>query len=438
MRKKIFVVSVVLAIVFGSTLLVYSENERKKRNELYKQLELFSDALSIVNEEYVDAPKSQDLIYGALKGMLASLDPYSEFLDPDGRKELEVDTEGKFGGLGIEITLRDDLLTVISPIEDTPAWQAGIKSGDRIVKIDGEITKNVSVSDAVKKLRGKPGTEVALTILREGSPKLFEVKLVRDIIRIKDIKNARLLEDNIGYVRLVEFRKDTPSELDSALLSLKKAGMDSVILDLRNNPGGLLDVAVKVVDRFIPDDKVVVSTKGRIPAQNMEMKSAPCANKYLAIPLVVLVNEGSASASEIVAGALQDYKRAVIVGNKTFGKGSVQSVLPLADGSALKLTTSKYFTPSGKTIHNTGIIPDIVVEAGRLDFVAKEPDLESILKAAPIKAQGAAKESPPKEEAMFDYKKDNQIVSAIGIIKGIKVYKSLEFFLPKPQAELKK
>lgn len=424
MRKRIAVISIVVVASLGFSFLVFSENERKKRSEVYKQLELFSDALSLVSEEYVDTPQSQDLIYGALKGMLSSLDPYSEFLDPDSRKELETVTEGKFGGLGIEIAVRDELLTVISPIEDTPAWKAGLKPGDRIVKIEGELTKNITVSGAVKKLRGPPGTEVSLTILREGTPKLLEVKLVRDVIKIKAIKNTRILEDNIGYVRLVEFRKDTPTELDSALKQLKASGMDSVILDLRNNPGGLLDVAVKVVDRFIPEGKVVVSTKGRIAASNMEFKSANGA-KYLDVPLVVLVNEGSASASEIVAGALQDYKRAVIVGKKTFGKGSVQSVLPLSDGSALKLTTSKYFTPLGRTIHNQGVIPDIVVDAGRLDFVANEPGIETIFEKNKEEIPEAVKEFPP-QEAVFDYKKDNQIVSAIDIIRGIKVYKGMQ------------
>lgn len=423
MRKRIAVIFVIVIVSFGFSFLVFSENERKQRNEMYKHLELFSDALNLVSEEYVDTPKSQDLMYGALKGMLASLDPYSEFLDPESRKELETDTEGKFGGIGIEIAIRDDLLTVISPIEDSPAWKAGLKPGDRIIKIENELTKNFTVTDAVKKLRGNPGTEVTITILREGAPGLFEVKLLRDIIKIKAIKNVRILEDNIGYVRLVEFRKDTPSELDAALSQLEKSTMDSVILDLRNNPGGLLDVAVKVVDRFIPENKVVVSTKGRIQSQNMEFKSSN-GPEYLDIPMVVLVNEGSASASEIVAGALQDYKRAVIVGNKTFGKGSVQSVLPLSDGSALKLTTSKYFTPNGRTIHNQGVTPDVMVSAGRLDFVANEQGIESILETMKGKTPEALKEVPPKE-AVFDYKKDNQIVSAIDIIKGIKVYKNM-------------
>ncbi|OGX24520.1 MAG: hypothetical protein A3J51_03265 [Omnitrophica WOR_2 bacterium RIFCSPHIGHO2_02_FULL_45_21] len=434
MRKKILIVSVIAVLVFGFNYFVYSQNERKKRNELYKQLELFSDGLSLVEAEFVDAPKSRDLIYGALKGMLSSLDPYSEFLDPESRKELEVGTEGEFGGLGIEITIKDELLTVITPIEDTPAWKAGLKSGDRIVKINAELTRNITASEAVKKLRGKPGTEVALTILREdksgGQGRFFEVKITRDIIKVKDIKNTSILEDNIGYIRLVEFRKNTPADLDTALAQLKKSGMDGLILDLRNNPGGLLDVAVKTVDRFIPTGKVVVSTKGRLASQDMEYKSANGA-KYLDIPMVLIVNEGSASGSEIVAGALQDYKRAVLIGTKTFGKGAVQSVLPLSDGSALKLTTSKWFTPGGRLIHTQGIIPDIVVEAGRspsgdkLDSSAGPAEVEKVFENLKEKAQGVEKEQPVSFEE-FDYKKDNQIVRAIDIIKGIKVYKAIQ------------
>ena len=433
MRKKIIIVSFIAVLVFGFTYFVYSQNERKKRNELYRQLELFSDGLSLVEAEFVDEPKSRDLIYGALKGMLSSLDSYSEFLDPESRKELEVGTEGEFGGLGIEITIKDELLTVMTPIEDTPAWKAGLKSGDRIVKINAEVTRNITASEAVKKLRGKPGTEVALTILREDKSgaqgRFFEVKITRDIIKVKDIKNTSILEDNIGYIRLVEFRKNTPADLDTALAQLKKSGMNGLILDLRNNPGGLLDVAVKTVDRFIPTGKVVVSTKGRLAAQNMEYKSANGA-KYLDIPMVLIVNEGSASGSEIVAGALQDYKRAVLIGTKTFGKGAVQSVLPLSDGSALKLTTSKWFTPGGRLIHTQGIVPDIVVEADKSpsgdgpDFSAGPADVERVFETLKEKAQGAEKEQPKNKE--FDYKKDNQVVRAIDIIKGIKVYKTLQ------------
>ena len=424
MFKKISSILIAAVLILGFSFSAFSDDlERKERNELYKQLELFSDTLSLINQDYVDEPKTRDLIYGAMRGMLASLDPYSEFLDPERYKELKTDTEGKFGGLGIEITIKDGLLTVITPIEDTPAWKAGLKPEDKIVKIDGEITRNISSDGAVKKLRGKPGSEVVLTVLREGVLKLLEVKIIRDVIKIKDIKYARMLEDQIGYIRLTEFRENTPKDIDLSLSKLKEEGMNSLVLDLRNNPGGLLDIAVKVVDRFIPLDKIIVSIRGRIPSQNMEFKSSNCL-KYLDIPLVVMVNQGSASGSEIVAGALQDYKRAVIVGNKSFGKGSVQSVLPLSDGSALKLTTSKYFTPLGRVIHNQGVIPDITVEAGRIDFTAVEPGTEDVFDKIKEKEPKTEKE-PPLKETLFDYKKDNQLTRAIDIIRGIRIYQEL-------------
>lgn len=427
MRKKIIIIGIIILLVstFAFYSLVFSENERKKKNELYKKLEQFSDALYLVQSEYVDEPKYETLVNGALKGMLSSLDPYSEFLDSERYSELKIDTEGKFGGLGIEITIKDELLTVITPIEDTPAWKAGIRPGDRIVKINGELTKNLTVTDAVKKLRGRPGTTVNLTILREGQIRLLELKLTRDMIKIKDIRDAKILEDGIGYIRLVEFRENTPRDLEATLAQLKKSGMNGLIFDLRNNPGGLLDVAVKVVEKFIQKDKLIVSTKGRQPSQTMEFKSR-YNSAYQDMPLVVLVNEGSASGSEIVAGALQDYKRAVIVGNKTFGKGSVQSVVPLGDGSAIKLTTSKYFTPKGREIHNVGIVPDIVVDSGKIEVIAEEDSLEDIF-------SGIKKQEPPQQDKKvnsktlptFDYKKDNQIVHALDVLKGIKVFREM-------------
>ncbi len=430
MRGKIIVTSVVvIALVFISGLTLFgapaSETDRKKKDDLYKKLEMFSDALVLINDEYVDEPKSEDLIRGALKGMLSSLDPYSEFMDAERYNELKVDTEGKFGGLGIEISIKDDILTVITPIEDSPAWKAGMKSGDRIVKINNELTKNITIGEAVKKLRGKPGSEVSLTVLREGESKLLEFKLVRDIIKIKDIKDAMILENHIAYMRLVEFRENTPRDMDTILQKLKNDGMDSLILDLRNNPGGLLDVAVKVVEKFIPEGKIIVYTKGRSANQNMEFKSH-YSNPYLDIPMIVLINEGSASGSEIVAGALQDYKRAVLLGKKSFGKGSVQSVLPLADGSALKLTTSKYYTPSGRVISNQGIPPDITVENGKLEFVAEESGMEALF--ANIENKTPLKEKTTEKTAKditFDYHKDNQVIHAIDVLKGIKAYKAM-------------
>ena len=362
-NKKFVFLLIVCAVISGVIFFAVSEAKEKKKDDLYKQVELFSDALAIIQAEYVDEPNSKDLIYGALKGMVSSLDPHSQFMDPDTFNELKVDTEGKFGGLGLEITIKDGLPTVITPIEDTPAWRAGIKSGDRIVKINDEITRDMGLTDAVKRMRGKPGEAVTLIILRESEKKLLEFKLVRGIIKIKGVKETKILEDGIGYIRLVEFRDNSLQEMNAAIEKLSKSGMNALIIDLRNNPGGALDSAVKITERFIEKGKMIVYTRGRIPSQNLEFY-ANSAHPKLTLPLAILINEGSASGSEIVAGALQDYKRAIIIGTKSFGKGSVQSVIPLGDGSALRLTTSKYFTPSGRVIHGKGVTPDIIVEEG--------------------------------------------------------------------------
>jgi carboxyl-terminal processing protease len=420
MRKKIIFVLISGLVVLAFISLAISGIDKKKKDDLYQQVELFSDSLAIIQREYVDEAKPKDLIYGALKGMLSSLDPHSQFMDADTYNELKVDTEGKFGGIGIEITIKDGLLTVVTPIEDTPAWKAGLKTNDRIVKINGELTRDMTLLDAVKKLRGKPQEPVDITILRESEKKVLEFKIVRDIIKIKDIKEARILQDGIGYIRLVEFRENTPPDIAAALESLSKEGMNALILDLRNNPGGLLDTAVKVAEKFIEKGKKIVYTKGRKPAQNLEFISHD-SHPILNIPMVVLINGGSASGSEIVAGALQDYKRAIILGTKSFGKGSVQTVVPLRDGSALRLTTSRYFTPLGKELHGKGVIPDIVVEEARIEPVlAEEPKPQ---KAEDIFEEIEKKEKVVKEEKQFDYRADNQLSRAVDVLKAIKFYK---------------
>jgi len=416
-RKSVFVLCVLIALgVFSFVSRAFSDIEKKKKEELYRQVELFSDSLAIIQADYVDEVDSKNLIYGALKGMLASLDPHSQFLDPETYNELKVDTEGKFGGLGIEITLKDGLLTVVTPLEDTPAWKAGIKANDRIVKINEELTRDLTLTDAVKKLRGKPGTTVDISVLRESENKIIDFKLVRDMIKIKDIKETRILEDGIGYIRVVEFSENTSKDLEKALKNLKNSGMKELILDLRNNPGGLLDVAVKVAGKFIEKGKRIVYTKGRQAAQNMEFMSEED-NPILDMPMAVLINEGSASGSEIVAGCLQDYKRAIIIGTKSFGKGSVQSVIPLTDGSALRLTTSKYFTPLDKVIHDKGVQPDIVVEEGRIEIIRDEEkpkEDKDVFKK--IEEEKKAKEQ--------DYRSDNQLMRAVDILKALKFYKN--------------
>jgi carboxyl-terminal processing protease len=416
MRKKIFIFAAVMlaVVVFAVHSRLVLATERKKKDALYRQVELFSDALAIIQTDYVNEVEPKDLIYGALRGMLSSLDPHSQFMDPDTYNELKVDTEGKFGGIGIEITLKDGLLTVVSPIEDTPAWKAGLKPGDRIVRINGEITRDINLTDAVKKLRGKPGEAVNISIIRESEKKLLDFKVVREIIKIRDIKDARILTDDVAYIRLTEFRENTPQDMHVALEKLKKEGAGAFILDLRNNPGGLLDIAVKVAEKFLEKGKIIVTTKSRQAKQDLGFISQE--NRPITdLPLAVLINEGSASGSEIVAGALQDYKRAVIVGKKSFGKGSVQTVFPLSDGSALRLTTSRYLTPSGKEIHGKGVVPDIEVDEATLTpepSQAKEEDIFDQLE----------EKQPPKEESLKDYKSDAQLMRALDVLKAVKIY----------------
>ncbi len=421
MRKKVFIASLFLILVFIGTKYGFSESKKKNNDALYKQVELFADTLAIIQKEYADETKPKDLIYGSLKGMLASLDPHSQFMDPDTYNELKVDTEGKFGGLGIEITIKDGLLTIITPIEDTPAWIAGIKAGDRIVKINDLLTREITLTDAVKKMRGEPGEAVNLTVLRGPENKLLNFKIIRSIIKIKDIKQARILEDKIGYIRLTEFRENSLQEFNNALAGLSKQGLTALIIDLRNNPGGLLDVAVKIAGRFIQPNKMIAYTKGRHKEEDLEFFSE-AKNTILDLPLAVLINEGSASGSEIVAGALQDYKRAIIIGTKSFGKGSVQTVIPLGDGSALRLTTSRYFTPSGKIIHGQGVTPDILVEESK--DVVGETETKKEKNPDEIFTKIEAKQTKTKPTAgTFNYQNDVQLIRALDTLKAIAIYK---------------
>ncbi|MGD9014918.1 MAG: S41 family peptidase [Candidatus Omnitrophota bacterium] len=415
--KLLFSILIVTVAIAISSLAI-SQVSREKQEDLYRNIDLFSDAFAIIQSDYVDEAEPKTLVYGALKGMLLSLDAHSQFMDPDAYNELKVDTTGRFGGLGIEITIRDGLLTVVTPLEDTPAWRAGIKAGDRVVKIDGELTRDIDLVDAVKKMRGKPNTSVSLTVLREGEGKLLEFKIMREVIKIIDIKDACILEEGVGYIRLVEFRQDTPKDFRRAISELKKQGMEALILDLRNNPGGLLDVAVRVAENFVEKGKLVVSMRGRKDDQNMELFSL---NKKadLDLPLVVLVNGGSASGSEIVAAALKDYKRAIIVGTNTFGKGSVQTVVPLSDGSAIRLTTSKYFSPNGNVIHERGVKPDIIVQEGEIKLLEEEPkkDIFDQLEQPEV--------NPESEDSLpLKYRTDNQLMRALDILKALKIYRN--------------
>jgi carboxyl-terminal processing protease len=395
--KKVLVIGsllVVLTLSLGGSAASKSTNG----GATYEQLRLFTEVLSIVQNQYVDEVPPKELIYSAIKGTLRGLDPHSSFLDPESYKEMQVETSGSFGGLGIEITLKDDVLTVVAPIEGTPAYRAGLQTGDRIIKIDGLITKDMQLPDAVKRMRGKPGTKVTISVVREGWTEPKDYDIVREQIRVQSVRTHDL-GGGVAYIKLRQFQEQTPSDLDQALERFNKGGMKSLILDLRNNPGGLLTAAVEVSEKFVDDGKLVVYTEGRVRNQNMRF-SAHAKKAYNHLPMVILVNQGSASASEIVAGALQDWGRAMVVGTQTFGKGSVQTIIPLSDGSGLRLTTAKYFTPKGRSIHGKGITPDIVVELPKED---------------------PKKDRVPAADPLEELKKDIQVQRALDVIKTMRV-----------------
>jgi carboxyl-terminal processing protease len=401
--KKTITFFLISILLLPTSLLAQETKKVNGKDEIYKKLDLFGEALATIQHKYVEDQTAEDLIYGAISGLLLNLDPYSQFLKPDDYKDLLVETEGEFGGLGIEITIQNGLLTIVSPMEGTPAWDAGIKAGDIIVKIDGEVTKNITLHNAVKKLRGKPGTDVTLTILREDEQTIKEVTVTRDIIKIKDIKRAQILDDSVAYIRLSEFRESTAADFDKALAKLNKKGFKGIILDLRNNPGGLLASAIDIASRFLKADKLIVYTKSR-QGRRVEYTASSRDKKYLDIPMVVIINEGSASGSEIVAAALRDHNRAILLGTKSFGKGSVQSVIPLSDGSAVRLTTAKYYTPKEHSIHDKGITPDITVEEKEIEET-KEDIFEKI----------------KQKRKDFNYRQDYLIVRALDLLRGLLV-----------------
>ncbi len=353
--RKIALFLVIIFVFFTGFIL--GQTNQKDEKEDYYYLKLFTKALNIVGENYVEPVSLKKLIYGAIDGMVSSLDPFSDFFTPDEYKEFLSETEGEFGGVGIEITMEKGRPVVIAPIEGTPAWKAGLRPGDIIIAINGEDTFNMSLIDVVKKIRGKPGTKVKLTILRKGEGKPIEVEIVRAIIKVPSVKYINY--KGIGYIKISQFTQGTAKSLEDAIRELQKQNVKGFILDLRNDPGGLLSEAVAVGDLFIPEGKLIVYTKGR--KGDLHRYYAEREPIIKDKPIVVLINKGTASASEIISGALQDYKLATLVGEKTFGKASVQNLIPLEDGSAIKLTIAYYYTPKGRLIHKKGIEPDIKV-----------------------------------------------------------------------------
>ena len=424
--KKVLLSLCLLACLLLLGLQGDSQVSAALERSIYKNLKTFNEVLDMVQKNYVEDVDSKKLLEGAINGMMKSLDPHSTYMTAEMYKDLEVETRGSFGGIGIEITIRKDILTVVSPIEDTPAYNAGIKAGDHIIQIDGKSTKDITIMEAVKKLRGPKDSKVTVTIMREDMTKPKDFVITRSIIKIKSVK-SKIYDEHIGYIRVSSFQERTADDLRKVLKDIKaKNGvLEGIILDLRNNPGGLLNQAVAVADVFLKSG-VIVSTKGR--TRNMETKSvAKDDGDEPMCPIVVLVNEGTASAAEIVSGALQDNGRALILGTQTFGKGSVQTVIPLEDGSALKLTTAKYYTPNGRSIQAEGIKPDIIVKYIRpsedkeiTDDFIRERDLKGHIE--PKKDNDTNKDEGAKKE-QDNLMQDNQLKSALDIIKSWDIMK---------------
>ncbi len=408
----------------------------------YENLKVFAEVMSLIQNYYVEEKSSKDLTEGAIRGLLRTLDPHSSYMDKEAYEARKQETEGQFGGLGIEITVRDNYVTVVTPIEDTPAERAGLMAGDKIMKIDGVVAKDMDIMEAVKKMRGPVGTSVKLTIYRESGDKTFDVDIVRAVVKVRSVKYG-MIDKETGYLRILSFSAETSDETAAAMKGLKDKGMKRLVLDLRNDPGGLLKEAVEVCEQFIPEGEVVVSTRGRTSDQNGRFISRN-RNADTATPIVVLINAGSASASEIVSGALKDLHRAVIVGVRSFGKGSVQTVRELSDGSGLSLTTARYFTPAGTMIHGIGIEPDVEVKLsvpGMED--GPEPIREKELmehfngtadtrQGRPAKKKKEAKEGETEKEPplrdpkkIFDLEKDNQLQKALEILKDSASYNKI-------------
>ena len=425
-----------------------------------EELRSFAEVFGRIKNDYVEPVSDKKLITEAITGMLSGLDPHSAYLDAEAFKELQVGTQGEFGGLGIEVGMEDGLVKVISPIEDTPAFQAGIKSGDLIIKLDDTLVKGLTLNDAVKRMRGKPGSKIVLTVLRKSEPKPLMITVTRAVIKVQSVK-SKLVDPGYAYVRITQFQEHTGENLAAALEKLLKESnnnLSGLVLDLRNDPGGLLTGSVAVSAAFLPKDSLVVYTEGRAEDAKMRLNATP--QDYLrgtgkadylkelpatfkTLPMVVLINGGSASASEIVAGALQDHKRAVIMGTQSFGKGSVQTILPIGNNAAIKLTTARYFTPKGRSIQATGIVPDIIAEdpataAQDNAFRLREADLERHLvngnkkeepeenPAKPVAAPKAAPktkdgETAKPEFAEFGSKNDFQLNQALNLLKGMHI-----------------
>lgn len=429
-KNKLFILLLSLMFILLLGVISFGRLEVPKASAAddYKELQLFTDVLTIVKRSYVEEVSIKDLVYGAIEGLLASLDPHSGFMPPEIYKEMKVDTRGEFAGLGIEISLRDSVLTIVSPIEDTPASRAGLQSGDHILKIEEVYTKGMEIMEAVQLMRGVPGSSITITIMRSAFEKPQPFTLVREVIKVKSVK-SKTLDDGFGYLRLAQFQEHSAEDLGKALDRLREengGSLQGLVLDLRNNPGGLLDQAVAVSDRFLPGG-LIVYTEGREENAKMEF-SAMRSGTEPNYPLVVLINGGSASASEIVAGALQDHGRAVIMGLQSFGKGSVQTIIPLSDDSGLRLTTAKYYTPNGTSIQARGIIPDIEVLQSEVRDVPelehfREKDLKNHFGTEAHGVKSTEEKVIQLDEAT---RNDFQLMRALDLLKGWKIIQGMK------------
>ena len=459
-------IGVIFGILVSVNLSVFADKKEEAKKLPVEDLRIFAEVFGKIKADYVEEVADKKLLTEALNGMLAGLDPHSTFLDEDHFKEMQQGTAGEFGGLGIEVGMEDGFVKVISPIEDTPAFKAGLQSGDLIIKLDDKSVKGMTLNDAVKLMRGKPGSTINVQILRKGKDTPFDVKITRAQIKSQSVK-AKLIQEDYGYLRVTQFQERTGEDVAKSINKLfaeNKKPLNGIILDMRNNPGGLLNAAVAVSAAFIPEGELVVYTEGRAKDSKMHLTAIPenfirdpKGNNYISklppeikkTPMVVLVNNGSASASEIVAGALQDHKRALIVGTKSFGKGSVQSILPMNNGTAIKLTTARYFTPKGRSIQAKGIDPDIIVEDGFSGLMSREADLNNRLSNPEENKQDKSESTESKAneknntsessksddgaEALKNFKPvefgtedDKQFQEGLNILKGIDMYKTIK------------
>ncbi len=422
MKRRLILSTFLCLSIFTLVLGVHFQRASAAPNEEedsgYSQISIFAKAVQLLRQDYVDGNKTSyhELITSAMKGMLSSLDPHSQYMDPNDFRDMQDDTRSRFNGLGIEVSMKNGLPTVVSPMEDTPAAKAGILSGDQILKINNTATDKMELQDAMNLLRGAPGQKVTLTLMRPSTKEIKDYTLERVEIKVQSVKGARLLDPElsgqfkIGYIRLIQFNEPTADELSKALDELQKQGMQALIVDLRNNPGGLLNSAVDVCSQFLPPNTKVVSTQGRTSSQQREYTTSTVMKERPHFPMSLLINEGSASGAEIVAGALKDLKRAILVGETTFGKGSVQNVLQLPDGSALRFTTAKYYTPSKQVIHGNGVSPNI-----RVPMSAEQ---ERLLFAS----RSGGETAKPQDEKELIKTKDPQMLRAIDALKGVMIY----------------